>query len=1698
MDVLPLSYPAVTVNQDQSPVVEGSPVTFTATPNGSWSDLAYTWQVNGAAVSGVTGATLTTTISSGSDLQNVSVQMSPPPATCPQSVALATYPFQVVSSDWENQNYIREQDILVPGISDWIGIDKLQIGQKRERTTYFDGLNRPIQKVDRSGSLVSGTSSDLVQPIAYDPAGRDVQQYMLYATNDNPGQFKSANVLSEQASFVTSKFGEPSGAPTYSQVVYDNSPLDRVVTSYAPGESWGGSNIGTSADYTYNDVSESVHIWNLAYSATAIPVTSPTAIYATGQLTKVTSTDENGKQVITYTDISGHDILKKIQAADPGSGLGSQHAGWACTYYVYNDLGQLEYTIPPKVVDYLDNNGWVLNQQLINDLCFVNTFDAKGRLISKKSPGIGETDIVYDQRDRPVFSQDANGLTNSQWQATLYDAMGRVTGTGVLESNISASALQTIVNGSTGNINIANTAGPRANVMVMGQQDGDIQYIATTSITLENFTSDPNGIFVAYINPNLGSSIPEAVATADNPIPQGSQFIQLTQTFYDDYSQGSKSYTTADNSLFDPSTNQKALTLPTQCDPQTRGRVTVSKVKVITNPGDLTQGNWLETDNYYDDQGRTVQVQNDNVRGGTDILTNRYDFSGKLWGACVRHMAGSPQSFTVVSKNCYDLLGRLTDLSKNFNSTFFKDLASYAYDEYGRLTTKTLAPGYTGSGNTYMEQQTYSYNIRGWLTGINKGYALDQNTYDQWNSFFGISLGYDNGDNQFDAHRYDGTLTGVIWKSQGDNSMRRYDYTYDDEGRLSSAVYQQRTTPADNWSNNTVDFSEYITYADLNGNIHSIQHMGVVPGMSAPLMIDNLIYTYGSVTDPNVNQVSRIDERANFNGNGQMDDFKDGSNQAGTNDYIYDASGNILQDQNKGVTDGGSGGIVYNYLNKPISITVAGKSLVQYVYDATGVKLKKTVTNLSVTPHTTTTTTYDGEFVYQDNNLQYVLHEEGRLNIITPVSTPQQQLNAGPNGANNVLPNQQGVFEYFIKDQLSNVRMVLSEQSEQESYIATMETSSAADPNLGTDEAKLFGQVDPATGDPTPDNEVNSTRTPTNQTPWSGNPSQEVSHLSAALANQTIGPNLFLKVSAGDLINAGVNYFYYTNSPAGPTYTGADVVSALLSTLAGSNLAPLAEGNSSLIGNTMNASGSDFVNFINTYVNGSTSPAPKAFLNVLFFDEQFNFIPNDPSAPGVGTWLSQVSSADDQNATPLALQQKAPKNGWVYIYISNESNQDVYFDNLSVSQVHGNISEENHYYAFGQKITGICTNAVNHLASHYHYQGDYSEEEENTGYNEFALRMFDRQTGRWTGADPFDQFSSPYIGMGNDPVNNTDPSGGDIGDDFESGDMGDLLQAFGPGDPHRVSMSVIMDWWSKVTYCDKCLVADIQPEVVVSSPPIPVLKIIWAESKQGVQFTAGFLYGAGKTALDVLKHNSMPLPTTYLLHLNDPNQPTNPFADLMNGLNSAANFGAMLTDPTGAKQKAYFSSLYYKYKYATPFDAGQMASKAAVTVTAVIATRNPEVAVEEEALETTAATTTETSTAEATATAPAADGAAATPSPPSTPSGSQYSVAFEMELPAGSYPGKGYGVHFRLANKALEQTMISDPKFAEMIDKLGIQIPRKPTGTILGESPANWVWHHDPAPGVMQLVPQGQHTAGSIFWNTLHPGGFGGMAIWGR
>lgn len=128
---------------------------------------------------------------------------------------------------------------------------------------------------------------------------------------------------------------------------------------------------------------------------------------------------------------------------------------------------------------------------------------------------------------------------------------------------------------------------------------------------------------------------------------------------------------------------------------------------------------------------------------------------------------------------------------------------------------------------------------------------------------------------------------------------------------------------------------------------------------------------------------------------------------------------------------------------------------------------------------------------------------------------------------------------------------------------------------------------------------------------------------------------------------------------------------------------------------------------------------------------------------------------------------KAPKNGYVYIYLSNENDDAVYFDNFTVSYTRGRIIEENHYYAFGLRIAGISSRKFDSgvegdLINHYLYNDKEFFEDAGLGWYDYGFRNYDPQIGRFTQLDPLTwdyPYYTPYQYAGNEPIANVDLDG---------------------------------------------------------------------------------------------------------------------------------------------------------------------------------------------------------------------------------------------------------------------------------------------------------------------------------------------------
>lgn len=74
-------------------------------------------------------------------------------------------------------------------------------------------------------------------------------------------------------------------------------------------------------------------------------------------------------------------------------------------------------------------------------------------------------------------------------------------------------------------------------------------------------------------------------------------------------------------------------------------------------------------------------------------------------------------------------------------------------------------------------------------------------------------------------------------------------------------------------------------------------------------------------------------------------------------------------------------------------------------------------------------------------------------------------------------------------------------------------------------------------------------------------------------------------------------------------------------------------------------------------------------------------------------------------------------------------------------------------YPFGELLP-----SRNSLNYRYVFQGQELDTE--TGMEAFQLRLWDGRLGRWLSPDPYRQYASPYLGMGNNPISSIDPDGG--------------------------------------------------------------------------------------------------------------------------------------------------------------------------------------------------------------------------------------------------------------------------------------------------------------------------------------------------
>ncbi|WP_158800302.1 DUF6443 domain-containing protein [Pedobacter sp. L105] len=356
-----------------------------------------------------------------------------------------------------DQNYILTTIPKIPGYVPGTLYTSCDV---KETVDYLDGLGRPLQTVQIKASPLL---NDIVQSHVYDGYGREAVKYLPYAEQGGTGTYRSA-ALTTQGQYYSSSTWDPAVVQTtapYSQTLFEASPLNRVLQQGSPGMLWQPATSRSTTtgrtileDYSTNNMDDvptvtglEVVMWNaVAVSGSTYKKTlASNGYYAAGQLTVKVIKDENWVNDYSsksgtsedYTDKEGRLILRRTFNG-PFNGVSVQS-----TYYVYDDLGNLSFVIPPAL-----NQRMMLSvsQSYLDLYCYQYRYDDRNRLVEKKIPGKGWDYIVYNQLDQPVLNQDSVQRINGQWTFTKYDVLGRNIITGLVGNTSSRSVLETALN----------------------------------------------------------------------------------------------------------------------------------------------------------------------------------------------------------------------------------------------------------------------------------------------------------------------------------------------------------------------------------------------------------------------------------------------------------------------------------------------------------------------------------------------------------------------------------------------------------------------------------------------------------------------------------------------------------------------------------------------------------------------------------------------------------------------------------------------------------------------------------------------------------------------------------------------------------------------------------------------------------------------------------------------------------------------------------------------------------------------------------------------------------------------------------------------------------------------------------------------------------------------------------------------------
>jgi len=248
-----------------------------------------------------------------------------------------------------------------------------------------------------------------------------------------------------------------------------------------------------------------------------------------------------------------------------------------------------------------------------------------------------------------------------------------------------------------------------------------------------------------------------------------------------------------------------------------------------------------------------------------------------------------------------------------------------------------------------------------------------------------------------------------------------------------------------------------------------------------------------------------------------------------------------------------------------------------------------------------------------------------------------------------------------------------------------------------------------------------------------------------------------LKVMAGDTIEISAKAFYnIDNAMSNQGISIVPVIGAALAAM--TNPASTISGETSQLSTSMRSTANNVI--------GLSEPPqrkqpvkevqPKSGLNFVLYNNLFEVVDENTGYLPVEDHINTIQIL----ATDQMIMKEA---GFIEIFVNNDANTPVYYDNLMVAHSGGavNVLEVNAYYHLGGIMPGLSlTNTT--APNRYKFNGKEAQPELGLQWLDYGARMYEPYIGRFWTPDPLAEMRynlTPYHFCSNNPINRIDPDG---------------------------------------------------------------------------------------------------------------------------------------------------------------------------------------------------------------------------------------------------------------------------------------------------------------------------------------------------